>query len=81
MINFIVGHRFSNVQEVSDKLQELGAKTPNVFESESDLTEEGDFMLDGCLELGSDDDTEHFTLHYLRDRANNYYITEANYWA
>jgi hypothetical protein len=76
----LVGCRFSSLGQLERKLITLGAKKPNVFESESDLTEDCDFMIDGCIDLDSDNDEDYFTLYYLKDRANNYYITETAFW-
>ena len=77
----LVGGRFTSLEELEKYLEFLGAENPHVFESESDLTEECDFMLDGTIKKDSDNDEDYFTLYYLRDRSNFYYITETNFWA
>ena len=77
----LVGCRFNSLEDLEEYLKVLGAENPHVFESESDLTEECDFMLDGTVKEDSDDDKDYFTLYYLKDRSNFYYITETNFWA
>jgi hypothetical protein len=80
-LDLLVGNRFSTIEELTATLKYMGAENPHAFESESELLEDGDFQLDGCVNEGSDDDSDYFTLYYIRDRANNYYITETNYWS
>ena len=82
-LDLLVGNRFSTIEELTSKLKNWGAENPHVFESGfmDNLSEDGDFQLDGCVNQGSDDDSDYFTLYYIRDRANNYYITETNYWS
>ena len=80
-LDLLVGNRFSTIEELTSKLKNWGAENPNVFESESELLEDGDFQLDGCVNESSDDDSDYFTLYYIRDIANNYYITETTYWS
>lgn len=48
-------------------------KNVNILKSESDRFAELDFMLDG------ETSEWNFTLHYLRDNSDNYYITEVTY--
>lgn len=78
-LGYLVGNRFPTIEALTQALKNLGTENPHVFESESELLECGDFQLDGCVNQGSDDDSDYFTLYYIRDRANNYYITETNY--
>jgi len=82
-LDLLVGYRFSTIEELTSKLKNWGAENPNVFESGfmDNLSEDGDFQLDGCVNKDSDDDSDYFTLYYIRDRANNYYITETTYWS
>ena len=80
-LDLLVGNRFSTIEELTSKLKNWGAENPHVFESESELLEGGDLQLDGCVNKDSDDDSDYFTLYYIRDRQNNYYITETTYWS
>lgn len=77
----LIMSRFESNEQIEEKLKEMGAKNPTVFESESEITEDQDMMFDGCLNKGSDEDSDYFTLFYIIDRANNFYITETNYWS
>ena len=77
----LVGSRFTSLEHLEEYLKILGAENPHVFESESDLTANCDFMLDGTIKKDSDDDEDYFTLYYLKDRSNFYYITETNFWS
>ena len=80
-LDYLVGNRFNTIEELTATLKNWGSENPHVFESESELLENFDLQLDGCVNKGSDDDSDYFTLYYIRDRANNYYITETNYWS
>jgi hypothetical protein len=80
-LDYLVGNRFPTIEELTATLKNWGAENPHVFESESEILEDMDFQLDGCVNQGSDDDSDYFTLYYIRDKANNYYITETNYWS
>ena len=79
-LDLLLGSRFSSIKELTLTIKNLGAIKPHVFKSESELSKDGDFMLDGCVNKGSDNDEDYFTLFYIIDRAKNYYITETNYW-
>lgn len=70
----LVNKRFGSIDEIIDYLQKVGYKEVNVFESESNLLDGLDFQLDGCV------DDKDFTLCYLKDRSNKYYITESWVW-
>ena len=80
-LDLLVGYRFSTIEELTATLKNMGAENPHAFESESELLEGGDLQLDGCVNKDSDDDSDYFTLYYIRDRQNNYYITETTYWS
>ena len=80
-LDLLVGYRFSTIEELTATLKNWGAENPHVFESESEILEDMDFQLDGCVNQGSDDDSDYFTLYYIRDRQIDYYITETNYWS
>ena len=80
-LDLLVGYRFSTIEELTATLKNMGAENPHTFESESELLGDGDFQLDGCVNKDSDDDSDYFTLYYIRDKANNYYITETTYWS
>ena len=45
----------------------------SIIESESDRLEECDFMIDFCFE---DNEWDIDTIYYLKDNADQYYITE-----
>ena len=77
----LIGSRFTSLEHLEKYLKVLGAENPHVFESESDLTADCDFMLDGTIKKDSDNDEDYFTLYYLKDRSNFYYITETIFWS
>ncbi len=80
MIQELVGKRFSSLKTIEEDLKLLGATMPRVHYSESIKFVEQDFMIDGTLDIYSQNDEDYFTLFYLKDNAGNYFITEANYW-
>jgi hypothetical protein len=79
-LHYLVGNRFPTIEALTETLKNWGAENPHVFESESEILEGMDFQLDGCFNKGSDDDSDYFTLYFIRDRANNFYITETSAW-
>lgn len=69
----LIGKRFKNLKDLKTDLEKLhNCKVVNIFESESERLEDSDFMIDYELE----NDTDVYTIFYLKDNANNYYITE-----
>ncbi len=69
----LIGNRYKNLEELKTDLEKLhNCKVVNIFESESERLEDSDFMID--YELENDNDV--YTIFYLLDNANNYYITE-----
>ena len=77
----LVGRRFSTIEDILQELTKLGAIDPGVSEADNvDYIVGTDWCLDCCL-----DNSKHavnnydFTMFYLRDRDNNYYITEVNF--
>lgn len=72
-MNKLIGKRFKSLKDLKDEISLLtGRRCVNCIESESERIEECDFMLD--VEFENDDDV--YTIFYLKDNANNYYITE-----
>ena len=68
----LVGRRFKTLDELKVEIEKITQKKVNaVIESESDRLEETDFMIDYEFEL-----FDIHTMFYLKDNANNYYITE-----
>ena len=83
-LDYLVGCRFSTIEEIGDSLLDNGAENPYVYESDTDAVElfKSDFSLDGCLNLNEDEDGDDgFTLFYIKDNEDNYYITETMYWS
>lgn len=69
----LIGKRFNNLTELKNKLEKLTKrKIISIFESESDIVENCDNMID--FEFENDDNV--YTIYYLYDNAKNYYITE-----
>lgn len=69
----LVGRRFADLKDLKNAITLLsGKKCITCIESESEREEGVDFMID--YELENDDEV--YTIFYLKDNANNYYITE-----
>ena len=73
----LVCGRFKTVDDIANEIEKLTGEKCVVFESESDLLDDTDYMLDYYFP-DSEDIEEDFvgTIFYLKDRAGNYYITE-----
>lgn len=70
----IVGRRYKSLDLLKADIEAcLKREVETIIESESERTEEMDFMIDYCFE---DDEDEIETIWYLKDNAGNYYITE-----
>lgn len=68
----LVGRRFKTLDELKEEIEKLTQKKVNsIIESESDRLEDTDYMIDYEFEL-----FDIHTMFYLKDNANNYYITE-----
>ena len=68
----LVGRRFNTLDELKEEIEKITQKKVNaVIESESDRLEGTDYMIDYEFEL-----FDIHTMFYLKDNANNYYITE-----
>jgi hypothetical protein len=73
MLEDLVGRRYKNLEELKCNIEALTQrKVKTIIYSESNRLDETDYMIDYEFE-GFDDI---FTLFYLKDNANNYYITE-----
>lgn len=72
-LNNLVGKRFETLEDLKEVISLLsGKKCITCIESESETEKGTDNMID--FEFEDDDDV--YTLFYLKDNANNYYITE-----
>ena len=68
----LVGRRFKTLDELKAEIEKITQKKVNaVIESESDRPEGTDYMIDYEFEL-----FDIHTMFYLKDNADNYYITE-----
>ena len=73
MLEDLVGRRYKNLELLKKDIEKLSGKKVNtIFESELEVFAELDYMID--YEFEEMDDV--YTLFYLKDNANNYYITE-----
>ena len=69
----LVGKRYAALELLRNDIELLtNRKVCNIVISESECSYEMDLMIDYEFE----DDDEVYTLFYLLDNANNYYITE-----
>jgi len=70
----IVGKRYENLDMLKADIETcLKREVETIIESESERTEELDFMIDYCF---TDDEDEIETMYYLKDNDGRYYITE-----
>lgn len=70
----IVGRRYKSLDLLKADIETcLKRNIKSIIESESERTEEMDFMIDYCFE---DNENEIETIWYLKDNVGNYYITE-----
>lgn len=72
-IEKMVGKRYTSLDEIKKEIEKLtGVKVAEVIKSSSERLKGTDFMLDFEFE----DDSDVYTIFYLKDNAGNYYITE-----
>lgn len=72
-IEKMVGKRYASLDEIKKEIEKLtGVKVAEVIKSSSERLKGTDFMLDFEFE----DDSDVYTIFYLKDNAGNYYITE-----
>ena len=72
MLKNLVGKRFKTLEEIKLNIEKITNRKVNaIIESESDQIEGMDYMIDFEFEL-----FDIHTIFYLKDNANNYYITE-----
>ena len=72
-IEKMVGKRYASLDEIKKEIEKLtGVKVAEIIKSSSDNIKDTDFMLDFEFE----DDSDVYTIFYLKDNAENYYITE-----
>lgn len=68
----LVGRRFKTLDELKAEIEKITQKKVNtVIESESDRPEGTDYMIDYEFKT-----FDIHTMFYLKDNADNYYITE-----
>ena len=68
----LVGRRFKTLDELKAEIEKITQKKVNtVIESESDRPKGTDYMIDYEFET-----FDIHTMFYLKDNADNYYITE-----
>ena len=69
----MVGKRYASLNEIKKEIERLtSVKVAEIIKSSSDGIKGTDFMLD----FGFEDDSDVYTIFYLKDNAGNYYITE-----
>ena len=69
----MVGKRYASLNEIKKEIEKLtSVKVAEIIKSSSDSIKGMDFMLDFEFE----DDSDVYTIFYLKDNAGNYYITE-----
>ena len=75
MLEKLVGHRYANLDLIKKDIELLTKRNvKSIIKSESERIEECDFMIDFCYE---DNEWDIDTIYYLKDNADQYYITEA----
>jgi len=77
LLNRIAYCRFESIDQIKDKLKELSGLEINLFESESNKLEGNDHILDGEFILNEEkSEYNPFTIYYLKDTVDRYFITE-----
>ena len=76
-----VGCRYKRLEDIVNDLKKLEYDAPTIGEDQSPIPGQ-DFQLICSLnpELKQGKEYMDFTFFYLKDRENNYYITEVNPW-
>ena len=73
ILSSIIGTRYATLEELKEVLEEkLDKKVTSIFESES----ENFAITDNMIDYEVENDGNVYTLYYLRDNENKYYITE-----
>ena len=76
MLENLVGRRYKTLKELKNDIEVISGKKVNaIMESESEKPEALDEELDFMIDYEFEENNIH-TLFYLKDNANNYYITE-----
>lgn len=74
MLKNLIGRRYPNLELLKNDIEVVSKRNvKSIIESESERFEECDFMIDFCFE---DNEWDIHTIHYLKDNAGQYYITE-----
>lgn len=81
-IHNLVGYRFSDLEEIKYILKGLGAVDPHVgIDSNPERLDGLDLELICCLDQNNDEGKYcDFTLFYIKDLSDRFYITEVNLW-
>jgi len=82
-LDTLVGRRFKNLEDIKQALKNIGASNPDIhfYDGEEDEFEDNiDLCIDGVIDIESNNDRDYFTLHYIVDRVNQFYITETRFW-
>ena len=73
LLETMVATRYKTLEDIKHDIEVLtDKKVETIIESESERFEHQDFMIDFTFE----NDSDVYTIFYLVDNANHYYITE-----
>ena len=70
----LVGRRYKNIRDIENLLREQTGEAVYLYPSVSELLPTQDYLIDGEIGNGN-----YFGLWYLKDNADQYYITEVQY--
>ena len=72
--------RFESLENINNYIKSNGYKDAVVIKNEFETFEDSDYHLDGSLNPNSENGKyDDFSIWYIFDNANNYYITEVAY--
>lgn len=72
--------RFESLENINNYIKSNGYKDAVVIKNEFETFEDSDYLLDGSLNPNSENGKyDDFSIWYIFDNANNYYITEVAY--
>ena len=81
LLDSLLHKRFVSLESINDYIKSYGYKNTVVIKNEFEIFEDYDYLLDGSLNTNSENGKyDDFSIWYIFDNADNYYITEVAYW-
>ena len=81
LLDSLLHKRFVSLESINDYIKSYGYKNTVVIKNEFEIFEDCDYLLDGSLNPNSENSKyDDFSIWYIFDNTDNYYITEVAYW-